>query len=243
MTTELFPCPICKNTHADFSTHMQTLKGVDRIKCERCGLIYFDPPSRDDKIYSADYSSAFYRPGDIRKAGIFAATLAELQERFTYAPKFLEVGPGNGLVTFLLREMGFPAEATDISPTNARRLERKYGFTCYSKPLEELSTDLSYNVIFAGHLIEHVIDPINWLRKANALLKDKGLLYIDTPDAYYARNQGLFWRHFRTRNPFEHCSLFENRTMHHAARTANFKIIRERASPMYESMQILLQKV
>jgi SAM-dependent methyltransferase len=42
--------------------------------------------------------------------------------------------------------------------------------------------DLRFNVVYAAHLIEHLPNPLDFLKKCHAILEDDGILVIETPN-------------------------------------------------------------
>ncbi|MCX7121195.1 MAG: class I SAM-dependent methyltransferase [Gammaproteobacteria bacterium] len=61
---------------------------------------------------------------------------------------------------------------------------------------EEYTTDKKFDYIFATYVLEHVLDPIQFLKQASGFLSENGLLFIVVPNAramsrQIARHMGL----------------------------------------------------
>ncbi|GAI12094.1 unnamed protein product, partial [marine sediment metagenome] len=107
-------CPVCHNAISESMEWVEDVEGVKRIYCKRCDTIYFDHKPPRQPVYDINYNKHFFRPGDIRKAGIMAAKLAELCQKKWKRPNILEAGAGNGLTVMLLRAMGLNAFGIDL---------------------------------------------------------------------------------------------------------------------------------
>ena len=171
-----------------------------------------------------------------------AALIAEIIHNEPIAPKILEIGPGNGLTSLLLKYQNFLVEAMDTDHQTCKQLTQNFGYTSWSGQFEHSNFPPKYNFIYAGHVIEHSEDPMKFFRKAWSSLQTDGLFFFDTPDAGYVPKRGLGWKHFNTRDPHEHCCLFTMRTVKYLAGKTNFKVVSTETLPEFESMQILLRK-
>jgi SAM-dependent methyltransferase len=109
-----------------------------------------------------------------------------LNNEIPRAGKILDIGCGGGV--FLHQFKGFFGqgwEVTGIEPTveyaelAARRLSAKIE----SGMFDEYSfVGNSFDLITINHVLEHVIDPIEFLHLAQKLLKPNGMIFIETPE-------------------------------------------------------------
>lgn len=200
-------CPVCKNTRPEFMLWVESVSDSQRILCKACDTIYFDREPPHKPVYDKKYNLHFFRPGDIRKAGIMAAKLGELALEKWKRPNILEAGAGNGLTVFLLRAMGLNAFGVDIDPELSVYLMEKFKIPVVTAKFEEFSPPGKYHLIYSSHVIEHCARPFDFMKKAFDLLEEEGIFYLDTPDTYYHDRESKRWHHFETRDPFEHCCL------------------------------------
>jgi len=200
-------CPVCKNLRPEFMSWVESIGDVQRILCKCCDTIYFDREPPTKPVYDKKYNLHFFRPGDIRKAGIMAAKLAELALKEWKHPSILEAGAGNGLTIFLLRAMGLNAFGVDIDPNLSVYLMENFKIPVVSARFEEFNPGAQYQLIYSSHVIEHCSRPFDFMKKAFDLLVEGGIFYLDTPDTYYHDKEGKRWHHFETRDPYEHCCL------------------------------------
>ena len=73
-------------------------------------------------------------------------------------------------------------------------------------------------------VIEHFNDPIKILKKANILQYTSDMLFLLTPDTDHSDNYSPSWRHFNTREEYEHLSLFNEKSLEYLAEKTGYKI-------------------
>ena len=235
-------CPICDNLRPELMRWLESINDVQRILCKCCDTIYFDREPPEWPRYDINYNKHFFRPGDIRKAGIMAAKLAELIEGKWKNPNILEAGAGNGLTVFLLRTMGFNAFGLDLDPKLSTFLMVEYKIPVIATRFEEFNPPAKYHLIYSSHVIEHTKNPKQFMKKAYELLEDGGLLYLDTPDTHYYDSEGKRWHHFETRNPYEHCCLLGQVGIRLLSQAAGLQLIKVERYGDFMSQQALLMK-
>lgn len=215
---------------------------VQRIQCHLCGLIYYDREIPLKPVYDVEYNREFYRPGDMKKAGILAGTIADILKANFESPRILEVGPGNGLTAYLLKAQGFDISAIEIENSSADYISTTYDIFTFRGNFEDYPCGQNYDFIYAGHVIEHSEHPLLFFQKAWLALKQNGLFFFDTPDTHYIKTQGKDWKHCNTRNLYEHCSLFSMQTIEQVVKRIPFKIESMETLPTFQSIQVLLRK-
>jgi 2-polyprenyl-3-methyl-5-hydroxy-6-metoxy-1,4-benzoquinol methylase len=113
-------------------------------------------------------------------------------QRYTAAPKLLDVGAGNGYFVWLARtEFGMPADGLEISAAEADYARDTFD-------IELLRGDLSvvtdqYDVITSFNVLEHVKEPANLLEQMRERLAPGGFLVVTTPNptCIHRRLRGL----------------------------------------------------
>jgi len=235
-------CLICGNIDRHLMTHIETINGKERVLCNKCGAIYFTDLPTTYPAYNKDYNDHFYRPGDIYKAGVMAAKVGFFCKKNISRAKLLEVGPGNGLTMYLLKEQGLNIEGIEIDINWASWLTAHYAITTFSGPFEKHTFEKKYDLIYSSHTIEHTACPLCFFRKCQEILSNNGFLYIDTPDARYYDTSPGRWHHFQTRHPFEHICILSHTALKKLAHRTDFNIIHFETHPEYGSFQAILRK-
>lgn len=98
--------------------------------------------------------------------------------------KVLDVGGGTGWLSSLLKKTDGRIGVTQIVDIdgNAGAAAEKAGHRYFKGRLEDFETTEKYDLILMLNLIEHVQDPLAILKKASALLSEKGVVLIKTPN-------------------------------------------------------------
>jgi SAM-dependent methyltransferase len=239
---EIRQCPVCENTNSAFMIPVDAIGAVNRILCKSCDTIYFDRIPPEHPKYDMAYNKFFFRPGDIRKAGIMAAKLYELAIDKWKHPNILEAGAGNGLTVFLLRAMGLNAFGLDLDPKLSVYLMNEYKIPIVSARFEEFNPPGKYHLIYSSHVIEHTKNPKAFMQKAFDLLEDGGIFFLDTPDTFYAEKESNRWHHFETRNPFEHSCLLGHVGIRLLSQATGFKSYAIKRYDEFMSQQAILIK-
>lgn len=120
-------------------------------------------------------------------------------------PRVLDIGCGEGYFANVLMRAGAEVVAVDVASEPVRRArERNPGLDARlveseaELPLE----DASFDMVWAGEVIEHVADTAGWLSEVRRVLRSGGLLVITTPNHGPLRrlslgiSRGRFERHF-----------------------------------------------
>lgn len=209
------------------------------VACESCGLLRLAPlpaPEELPRYYPANY---WYAP-DSSLAGTLeeryrrlvlrdhvrfvSRALAECGE---YGP-VLDVGCGGGLFPRLLRERGFPAIGLDWSPEAAAVAWRTNGVPVLCGDLARAPlAGAALSGITMFHVLEHVYDPRAYLAAAHALLKPRGRLIVQVPNAacWQFRLLGSRWNGL---DAPRHLTDFRARDLEALLAAAGFEVLRRK---------------
>jgi SAM-dependent methyltransferase len=143
-------------------------------------------------------------------------------EPFRRTGRLLDVGFGAGGLLRIAKGRGWTTHGVETS-ISAIEVGRKNGIgelqhgDFLTVPLEEAAFD----VIVMTELIEHLVDPMAFLERAAALLRDGGLLYMTTPHGrgLSGRVLGTSWSVLR---PPEHLQLFSTESIKRCVERAGF---------------------
>ena len=156
------------------------------------------------------------------------AMLGETSEQ----KSLLDLGCGTGEISVALQEMGYKTKGLDFS-SEAIKIGKSNGLDCDLADLDQgiPEEDSSYDVVWAGDVIEHVFDPILVLSEASRVLKSDGKFYATIPydinykarlkTAFGVSYQESVYRQFKQ---FKHHTFFSERLMRYMYECAKLEI-------------------
>jgi 2-polyprenyl-3-methyl-5-hydroxy-6-metoxy-1,4-benzoquinol methylase len=235
---ELVPCPLCK-TSESVSAFVRADQGKV-VRCNGCGLLYLNP--RPDESSIADfYDESYFSAGGhgsayhdyvaqqaaLVKLGEHSALTAMdlLCKRISPSHKrLLDVGCGDGTLLNLARRRGFEVLGVELSSHMASFVREAYKIDIVEKPLERAGLgDASFDIVTGQEVLEHLTDPVGWLREVRRILKPEGTLLLTTPNAGCAQAYGEQWLGFRM--SFEHLTFFDRDRVARALKLAGLRIV------------------
>lgn len=174
-------CPLCGEKNAsDFRFKLR--------RCDVCGLVC-DPLalSRErERNAEAFESESFVEPsGWVRLLQRRNATKAAnlLAKALAPAASVLEVGPGFGALAAELVSRGFDVHVVDTSSAVCRAVtSRTPAIRAHCGLLSDMPPDMVFDAVVASHVLEHVSDPLGFLRSIRLHVKPSGFVSISVPN-------------------------------------------------------------
>ena len=98
----------------------------------------------------------------------------------------LEIGVGVGQSILWFEEEGFDVNGIEPDGKNVSMINKKLkkGKVIESS-VEDFLTDEVFDVIWMSHVLEHIIEPIHFLKKIKNNLKKDGIFFIEVPNCEY----------------------------------------------------------
>ncbi|PYQ65244.1 MAG: hypothetical protein DMF53_05915 [Acidobacteria bacterium] len=218
-TLERPACPLCDSEERRESIFEFPPYAVAR--CKSCGLWYLCPrlteslmhASYEDDHYfeggEGGYSS--YQAQETTLRPTFRRFLREIARRGMTGGKLLEVGCAYGFFLEEAKDYFSHRTGTDYS---SGALEKAHGRAdrLILGGTEQIPLGETFDCVACVHVIEHIYDPVAFLRSLTKHLRPGGWLLLATPD------MGGFWRPLmRRRWPFfkipEHVTYFDQKTL------------------------------
>ena len=209
-------CPICSHNKNKLLHRLD--KGVLRI-CDTCRVVFFAPMPTQEEL------SDFYNDGyhdNFSQSTMAGSSFAENRYQYlegllaTYSPSLvaqserslLDVGCGTGDFLQVAKRAGWTIAGTEISQGAVERAAIKLGNCIFEGDILSLNLPTaSHDLITSYHVIEHLIDPVEKLRRCYQLLSPRGALFVETPNinSLGSRVRGPKWSHII---PPEHVVYF-----------------------------------
>lgn len=207
----------------------------DVLECGRCGFVFLRPPKKS--------SASFYKKADYRKKyGPKYGKRSKPKERFgIYYPfqkdiigeivgvlkpnmKVLDVGCSTGQFLAALKGKIGLRVGIELSREDANFIKNNLDFKVYNEPIERLKLpEGPFDLITSLQVLEHVENPLEFLKKIGKHLKPNGLLYLELPnidDAVLKYYQASGYANFYYREP--HLSYFSKSTLNKLLDKAGF---------------------
>jgi SAM-dependent methyltransferase len=184
-------------------------------------------------------------PGHRRRCqDVFARLSAGLELSSLQGQRFLDIGCDTGLfLKTAQEEFGIIPVGIDVAE-RAVEIAREQGVEAYHASIEDAPAELhDFQAVTAIDLIEHVVDPGEFLRQVRGRIRPGGVLYLETPNIrsmVYRFGQALskvtggrpaelMQRLF----PPQHVQYFTPRSFGSLARASGFDVVRlsERGLP------------
>ncbi len=167
-------CPICdENLGIRFRARY-----VDAAKCQGCGHLYATDVAGDHGVQDIPDPEAQLRAYQVRNLRL----IAKWQRDKFIAPgsTILDYGAGSG---HILRSLRIALPLTDLHCVEADRNAASYLSQLGLKVLPDLDAvkRQGYDSILLIELLEHLSDPVQFLRSIKSKLKPGGRIFMSTP--------------------------------------------------------------
>lgn len=223
------PCPLCAGGElAEWrvaaSTALAVRPWVTFARCRSCGSL-FDPDfSPAGAALPARMLEYYLEQG----AGIEVMVAPLLRVPRDSVRRYLEVGCGYGFaLDFARRELGWNGLGVDPSPL-ARAGARELGLEILDGLLDDSSAPpgAPFDLVYASEVVEHVAQPLAFLRTLRRVLSPDGLLALTTPDASAVEPRAPEDVLLRLLSPAHHAILYTAGTLERVLREAGFAAAR-----------------
>lgn len=190
------PCDLCGGaSFAPSVPQMYALAGrsYDLVRCRSCSLVQVRPlPDADavramygDDYFEKDYDSclseASYFESFPRLMTRYAALLDAIE---TLSPRgeLFEIGCAGGYFLKLARERGWQVRGLEITAAGTGHARDELGLDVEqgSFPAPDLRAKPA-DVVYMGHVLEHLRAPAAGIEAATALVRPGGLLVVEVP--------------------------------------------------------------
>ncbi|MEO1081892.1 MAG: class I SAM-dependent methyltransferase [Pseudomonadota bacterium] len=236
------PCLICDGAFAplrddvvdwEYGVHWDS----SLVRCQTCGLIAQNPPIKSEQITDLYPDNYLAHSPASRSKGIYGGlkeTLARRTARSIAATipeggTLMEIGCGNG---HLLRRIASERPDVRLKGVDIEEVEITglANFEFYHGQFEDTQIPPeSIDLIYCSNLIEHVPDPLRFLRKARSTLKNRGVVHGVTPD-HLSVDRYIFGKFWAGYHYPRHTFIFNHRNIQMLLRKAGFSKTRVRGS-------------
>jgi SAM-dependent methyltransferase len=232
-------CPLCGGRGA--STRF-ALSDLPVRECG-CGMVFLYPhPDAAElvEMYGPGYFKGWGGGGDEDAAAravkqlTFSSQLALLAG--TVEPgRVLDVGCATGYFMEVAAAAGWEAYGVEVSEFAASVAAISFGDRVFQGTLEQAAyPDRHFDLVMLSDLLEHIPEPLPFLREVRRVLAPTGVLMIVTPDvgSLSARIMGRRWSHYHR----EHLHYFSAQTIDRLLGNCGFTVPSIAAAPKHLNM-------
>ncbi|MDO8496097.1 MAG: class I SAM-dependent methyltransferase [bacterium] len=226
-------CLCCGRENVNF---YKKLNGYINYRCSNCGLIFVWPKQgvgSTDAIYAEDYfrgasrgfGFADYEVDKKVTRKTFDFFLGELAKIMPEKGSILDIGCATGYFMELAENEGWHASGIDISEYAVKKGREKQLNTFRGTLSDNLFKPGTFNAISLFDVLEHLPEPLEAISKAKHLLKNRGIVIVNTPDSSSLVSK-VFGRRWHLINPPEHLYLFNKNNLSRFFNENGFKILK-----------------
>ena len=193
-------CPIC------FSRNYRLLSrflpyyslGLEErfFKCLNCGMFSLDPFPSKKRVISLYRSSEYrkrYQQQNINWIGgsknlenYLKKRLIKVEKLLKKRGRLLDIGAGSGAFLAQAKKRGWKIKGIELDPQAIQYAKRKLGITLFRGELFDLKTPRHFfDVVHLNHVLEHIYNPVELLKRIKLILKPGGYLIIEVPNEIY----------------------------------------------------------
>lgn len=230
-------CPLCGSPERSLVCREHGALVVSR--CRECSLLYTSSRIKaPEQIYwgnAADYYTearlVFEGKAPHHRDPNYLEELRLIQ-RYKPTGRFLDVGCNMGMLLRHVRRLGWTAVGVEPSPT-ASSLAKRWRLQVYNSFLHELPDHErgAFDVIALSDVLEHIVEPIEFLREVDSRLAPEGVLYIKVPNGLWNLfKQRALERGGRTPrqglwDAYEHVVHYTDRTLRMMLERGGFEVV------------------
>jgi len=231
---EYIRCPVCSGTNFKLKWD---LRGYSFSRCTNCGLLLQNPQPKPAELIQR-YDREYFEYEIENAEPYFQLMLLGLQDVDFFSEiesaagaadgreggkSFLDIGCATGTLLAYLKKRGWKEKGVEVCVPAAEYARDVRGVDVYIGTLQEAGLeDSSFDIVHASHLIEHLNQPGEFLRRVHLLLKPGGRVLLTTPNCsgFQARLFGGAWRSAIA----DHMFLFSKQTLSRLLEKNGFEI-------------------
>ena len=224
-------CPLCNSDRRDFPFRLSATGRVRRgeqepyrvARCIECGLHYLYPRLIESAMQEVYRESSYYEGGacgyadtsytaqEFALRATFKRLLQNLAKRGLTGGDLLEIGCGYGYLLDEARSFFGRRVGTEFSPEGAE-IARAAGAEVFIGGIEQVPSEAKFDCVIGTQLIEHVYEPLSFVKRLAGHTKSGGHIILATPDigGVLRKAMGQRWPSFKVP---EHVLYFDFSTL------------------------------
>ena len=226
----LVDCPVCG---ADKHRKYWRSRNYSFVRCQACKLIYQNPQPVQNDLSDRYDEEYFEYERTNEEQFFFLMTLGLKDIDFESVStgleeskrSFLDIGCATGMLISHMNKSGWTVQGIEICRPAAEYGAQTRGVPIFIGSLDEARlADASFSVVHCSHLIEHLTDPLSFIREVYRVLAPGGFFVVTTPNSagLQARTFGNRWRSTIA----DHVILYSLKTLRMLCVSNGFTVLR-----------------
>jgi len=237
-------CYLCRGTELKvIKTKLRHNIKRNVFKCKSCGLVFLEPKELDFKDYYNKEYRKLYTPvigKALSSKQVFDIYLPfqqkridEIKEILNKGMRVLEIGCSAGFFLYALKNHVKECVGIEFNKEDAKFVNEELGIKVYTESIENTGIPQNYfDIVIMHFVLEHLNDPIKFLKTISKYLKDSGYIYIKVPNiqdsllsVYHVKAYSDFW--FREPHIYYFSSKTLLKVVGEAGFTGDIKTVQE----------------
>ena len=179
-------CPAC---HSKAIKHYHSDLNDNKIfKCQSCKVQFMNP------VYSNEYLDEYYSAYTVldkdketemteRQAYVINDNFKAIDKTIINTGEMLDFGIGNGTHSEIARKKGWNVRGYDVDCASTNTLMGKSGIEVKCGDFFDINWgSKKFDLIYINQVMEHIKDPVSYLKSFHNLLNKNGDLFITVPN-------------------------------------------------------------
>lgn len=234
-------CPICNSS---LYKKLYQKNKLWLVECRQCRLIYVNPRPKEEEIdshYSKDY---YYCPDkapddntrylDYNKPYVdgigqkrFENVLQQIED-LTIKSELLDIGAATGYLVKTAQDRGWKSQGVEISKWATEYGQNKLNVKMFCGKLKDAKfKNNQFAVVTMFDVLEHLTDPLAELKDVNRVMKNKGILFIETINFDNFITKNIIGKNYSLVLPPWHLNYFSRRNLKQLLEKSGFRIIKQ----------------
>jgi SAM-dependent methyltransferase len=187
------PCGLCSGLEREvLATRGRGHQPLTTALCRGCGLVSHHPlPSAAEMaaFYAKEYRVAYKGGFEPKRKHALRALRGAMSRADRLMPflqggaRILDIGASSGEFVYVMARSGFDARGTEPNEAYADFARRSYCVAMQTGGFEQAApADASLHLVTMNHVLEHLADPWQALRRIHAWLAEDGVLFLEVPN-------------------------------------------------------------
>jgi 2-polyprenyl-3-methyl-5-hydroxy-6-metoxy-1,4-benzoquinol methylase len=184
-------CPCCDQNDITVILKTSFFK-TNILQCNNC-FFKFNDLSDKPKNFISDFYKQSYWDGSLRKQnwirqlGRKILSKCRARSHYLYLPKnivsVLEIGAGLGISTNYFSKHDLIITVVEPDKSNVSKIKSKNkSVNTISNIFDDVDIEETFDLVYASHVFEHVVDINHFLNKVKSNTKNNGFIFLEVPN-------------------------------------------------------------